>query len=694
MLDERQLIEELSEARVPVSLSVRAAAEAEEGAEVVRLYRATVATEAPVLRYDWDRDEVVDEVLTLGGMRAPQSVPLLDSHNRNSIDDVLGRVSGFSRGADGWEASPTFADTERGRNARQMVDDGTITDVSAGYSVIEKSYLEPGESATIDGRIYTAGKRAMVLGRQWQLKEVSMVPIGADVNARFRAAENLSSILAARAAKSNQEGAMSLDNTGGETPAITPAAVVDTLRADAQEITALCRLAGDIVTDSQRADWLEKAAADPGFNAATVRGEILKLRAATKRDDEITPRVISVGENNDLASLRAAAADAFLIRAGVVNEKGVYTRGGKKNAEPTKLHERALSLTEHSILGVGRMFLAASGKRGVESMSDKQVLQALSTRASGGSFNTQGDFATLLENTMNKFVTVGFNNAPNTWRFWAAELAANDLRQHNMYKNGGMTSLRPVNEAGEVPTIQRPDGKKEVLTPITFGAMFSITDEVIINDDLGAFAALTSEAGEAAATTVNEVAYYRLLNNAAVNEDSVAFFDNAHNNNATGSIAANGYIAQLNAMNSRLMKQRGLNGKPFNNRPLTKILVPPAIYYTLLELLNSTNVPGGTNETRNIYYQGFELEVDPLLELGATVHLTPSGAPLTAAGSATQFYAFNDRAPAYVGLFYGGTTPQIREERPIGILGTQREVVLRFNFGPNEWRVAQRHVGA
>src|SRR5215207_9339720 len=55
-----------------------------------RTFEATLSTGAPVERFD--TRGTFDEVLDVRGAQLPESVPLLDSHNRDSVDRVIGSV--------------------------------------------------------------------------------------------------------------------------------------------------------------------------------------------------------------------------------------------------------------------------------------------------------------------------------------------------------------------------------------------------------------------------------------------------------------------------------------------------------------------------------------------------------------------------------------------------------------------------
>ena len=153
------------------------------------------ATEQPVRVFDTQRFEVVEEILLMAGLELPESgrVPLLDSHDRSSVKDVLGSVGGFKPvHINGWgnvlKARVTFAATADGRAAARLVRDGHLTDVSVGYQTKLSSWIPDGETAEIQGVEYRGPLRVT---QKWRLFELSITPIGADEQAKTRAATDI-----------------------------------------------------------------------------------------------------------------------------------------------------------------------------------------------------------------------------------------------------------------------------------------------------------------------------------------------------------------------------------------------------------------------------------------------------------------------------------------------------------------------
>ena len=161
--------------------------------------KGILTTEQPVDMIDWHRGELVPEVLVAGGMRirgGADQVPLLDSHDSGSTESVLGSVRGIATANDAdrsrfpfVEGGLKFASDERSQVAKKKVDEGHVTDLSVGYRTDEGKTLraEEGETVEHDGVKYAG---PVMVRTEWTLNETSLVPIGADTEAKVRGFKN------------------------------------------------------------------------------------------------------------------------------------------------------------------------------------------------------------------------------------------------------------------------------------------------------------------------------------------------------------------------------------------------------------------------------------------------------------------------------------------------------------------------
>lgn len=149
--------------------------------------RWILATEQPVMMFDWRFYEFMPEVLLASGMSAPEQVPLLDNHNRWSVGDMLGSVGDFAQvdvgGVKANEGEVRFA--AKAEAAAGLVAEGHLTDGSAGYMYEDADAIYVPEDMTVNvaGRDYVGPAKIVT---KWRLLEFSLTPIGADALAKIK----------------------------------------------------------------------------------------------------------------------------------------------------------------------------------------------------------------------------------------------------------------------------------------------------------------------------------------------------------------------------------------------------------------------------------------------------------------------------------------------------------------------------
>jgi len=134
---------------------------------------------------DWDRYEMIPEVLLTSGVEFPSNrqVPFLDSHNRATNNDQFGSARALKVESNQVIGTLHFSKKQAAQDAWQDVVDGHATDVSAGYKVLKREYVPKGTTQVIAGRSYDGPVNVVT---KWRLREVSLTPIGADDQAKLR----------------------------------------------------------------------------------------------------------------------------------------------------------------------------------------------------------------------------------------------------------------------------------------------------------------------------------------------------------------------------------------------------------------------------------------------------------------------------------------------------------------------------
>jgi hypothetical protein len=149
--------------------------------ESARSVEVTMCTENPTTVYAPGYG-IIDEVLVADGAEFPAQLPLLEVHNRYSLDAVLGSVRNIRRDGATWVGRAFFAEgNERADTAWNMVRQGHLTAVSLGYLQTAGVEIPRGQTNNIAGRSFTAGtQRSLLVTTRYAAKECSLVPVGAD----------------------------------------------------------------------------------------------------------------------------------------------------------------------------------------------------------------------------------------------------------------------------------------------------------------------------------------------------------------------------------------------------------------------------------------------------------------------------------------------------------------------------------
>lgn len=626
--------------------------------EQARTVGVILATEAPVTVYDWDYGRV-DEVLLMSGVEIPTSgqVPMLDSHNRWSVDDQIGSLRALSVQGDALYAEAHFSSTAE--DAFTLVREGHLTDISVGYRVLERVFVPENTTQTIAGKSFTGPIKVVT---RWEVKEGSFTPIGADKNAKTRAASDgqnreenpmpdVNTTVQGRAENQNAPAAPAQpQNTaaapspaenvrseaapaashanaaGAETPAAPSA---ESIRAEVAEIMMLGRM--------HDCHELAEQAIRSGVSLDQFRAQALEhiAQRSAQHAPGHTPDV-RMGLS-DSEKFRSAVSDALCMRAG--------SQYAPKQAAAGAEQFRGYTLRE-----LARECLRRSGSS-IPHDPMEMIGRAFTVSTS--------DFPNILADTMHKAVLSGAKEAPETFEAWTGESNANDFRQHTGVDLNAFSSLEVVPEGREYTTGNISD-KGIRYSVATYGKLFPLTRQMIINDDLNAFTQIPAAMGRAAMRTCGNAVYSLLLENPQLS-DGVALFATARNNlAATGSkITVDSYSEAVTAMGTHT----GDQGEVLNITPAFMI-VPVSRKAEARILLNSQMI--GTQAAPN-QVNPWQGDVIPVVEGRLDV---ASGKPWFLA--AQRGWAIN------VAWLFGNKTPRVEQRQGWTVDGVEHKVSLDF----------------
>lgn len=135
------------------------------------------------------------EVVTLDGWsfdRYLTNPVVLDTHDYDSIESIVGRCVSIDRDADGWNATVRFNGSEYGTLAQRLVEDGDLRAVSVGFRPLVIEYPDANalrrartlDDATEKALISVAPDPATAVRHvEKELLEISVVPIPANPDA-------------------------------------------------------------------------------------------------------------------------------------------------------------------------------------------------------------------------------------------------------------------------------------------------------------------------------------------------------------------------------------------------------------------------------------------------------------------------------------------------------------------------------
>lgn len=292
----------------------------------------------------------------------------------------------------------------------------------------------------------------------------------------------------------------------------------------------------------------------------------------------------------------------------------------------------------------------------------------------------------ILSNTANKVLLAGYDSVGEDWKRFCKIGTCTDFKTHYRYRMNSDFKFSKVGRGGELKhgKISETEYTQKIET---YGVMFALTRQMIIDDDLGALYDLPYQIGVGAGEAINDGVWTMLMSNAE-QADGYNFFSSNHNNLLTGSDSEFG-VDGLSLATVKFEDQTKENGRPLGVTP-TILLVPSALKVKAFMMVNAANLnyaPSTAPGADINPHQGkFEVVSSPWL----------SNSNITGYSS-TAYYLFASpsRVPAYEVAFLGGQTrPTIeRANADFNTLGVEFRGYIDFGMKEQDWRGALKVTG-
>lgn len=598
-------------------------------------------TETPVRRSDYSGQYW--EVLRMKGAKLERlnsgRAPLLAQHSSQSLNAVIGVIESARIEGGVGIARVRFSRDQEADRVFQKVSEGVLTNVSVGYSVAryERAAGDADEVRTMHAVDFTP-------------HEISIVSIGADQNAFVRSAENQTTQNKEQHTMQNQN-----QNPG-------PTQEERGMQLERERVVSIERF---VRSAGLEASFATAPIAD-GSSLDQVR--ILVLNELARKSDETQHNQHTLITGRDLG------------HDGLDNRIRSMGEALAARATGAQVGEQAKQYLPLDVTSMARNLLEA---RGVSTrlMSRSAIIDhVLGLRGGGwlasrGGYASSSDFSALLTETGNRILRQAYAESNDGIKMICKVARdANDFRPRSLLQLGAAGELPLVPEGAEFVNFPMIESKSSY-TLATYGGIFGITRQALVNDSLQAFASMAQKLGRASANTLATLLTSKLTANPIMN-DGVALFHSSH-----GNLAPNGAAPGVNTIGEgirSLRYQKDIDGVTLINAPAKFLVVPAALETTALQLMATINA----TESNAVNPFKLTVVVDPRLDASST----------SAWYLAADPYAFD--TIEYVDGLGGAGGPEVIIEDGFRVDGRSWRVRTDLGAGVIDWRGLWKNPGA
>ncbi|WP_247605161.1 ClpP-like prohead protease/major capsid protein fusion protein [Proteus mirabilis] len=308
------------------------------------------------------------------------------------------------------------------------------------------------------------------------------------------------------------------------------------------------------------------------------------------------------GRHNELMITCLADANCSVEKA---REQLLNTIAQQQNPEPSNKDNAHIFAGNGNIVGdsVRASVMARAGYQDYEkdnaynSMTLRELARASLTERGVGvaTYNpmqmigmafthSTSDFGNILLDVANKAILLGWEENDETFGKWTKKGQLSDFKTAHRVGLGAFPSLRKVREGAEYKYVTLND-KGETIALATYGELFSISRQAIINDDMNMLTDVPKKLGEAAKATIGDLVYAVLIDNEKMS-DKKALFSTDHKNMLTGGMDVETISAGRTAMRQQKEGERTLNIRP------AFMLVPTTLETQATQVVKSGSVKG------------------------------------------------------------------------------------------------------
>lgn len=614
-------------------------------------------------------------VVDLQGLEASRGAAIVLAHEL-SDDATVGQTDSIDN--DGRRlllAGPVTGEHQpRVQRAILQAEAGQQWQASIGGICRDIEEIAAGQSVRVNGQTFNG---PVLVARQFELRETSILPVGADRSTEVNLAA-AAALMRANAmtfeewlqsmgldAATMNEAALAIfrkeyDATHGATVATAePVAAGAALNLRASRAGEYQRI-GQIESIAHGHPLIAAAAIRNGWGVERTELEVLKANQRSR-----APSGLRHGGGDGAATPQVLEA-SLLLRGGrealAVKAYGERTVEAARKARITNLVDLA-----------GKSLQAAGLDPDAYGNRDAMLKAAFSTN----------NLPNILSNVINRELVEAYQETTNDWRKFCHVASAPDFRERTGIRPAAVDGLLLLPKGGQIKDTSLGEEALYQWKVDTYTRMLDIDRQDIVNDDLGFLNEVSPIMGAAAGRTLLDLIYQTIMGGQAA-----GFFASGKNNLGEAGSALD--VTSLGTGVSSMRSQRDSKGNDLNIRPVA-LVVGPSLELTARALLNSVELIGLADELMpsGNPVSGIvpNLIVEPRLE--NTDRFTGA--------SATQWFLFGapkDR-PVTVGFLNGQQSPMVQtEEADFNKLGLQMRCVFDFGVALTDHWAAYKATGA
>jgi hypothetical protein len=302
--------------------------------------------------------------------------------------------------------------------------------------------------------------------------------------------------------------------------------------------------------------------------------------------------------------------------------------------------------------------------------------------------DSKADFPSFLFGPVRQSLWHGYERVQPQYKRYARVEAAPDFRERRLRGLAGFTKPGYVGDHGDYPVVARQERASASLVVDTYGAMYSITRQAIINDDSNELLnSAPTEMGDAAAQFVVETVVALIESNPTA-PDGTAMYHSSRGNLGTAALSEDALVDGIAA----LTKQRDDAGRRIRISANTLVVPTPRLQLIANRILNSQMT--GTVLSYGSPAAGTGTGVFDKGNMNPLAGILPADAVVYDPYFTDQndWYLFADpsRVPAFaVGFLNGQEAPQVFLKEPMvsTALGGNGQDPYRFDLDSVDFKV-------